>query len=155
MTSDLKILQALVKKQATVSPKSTAHGKKIITLKESADGSQYAVEIKGLPEDTIAIKADMFPAPDHIFTCKRGECRRADYILITNSDRGNFILYIEIKKGRAKDKEIIEQLKGHSALSPIVVRLAVSFGGKRIFLERGIRAVLSPLRKSASTNVRP
>ena len=112
MTSDLKVLQELIKKQAAVYCKNTSYSKRIITLKESSDGSQYSVDIKGVPKDAIAIKADMFPAPDHIFACQRGEFRRADYILITNSDQGSFILYIELKKGRAKSKKIIEQLKG-------------------------------------------
>lgn len=154
MTSDLKVLQELVKKQAIVSLKSTSYSKKIITLKESSDGSQYAVEIKGIPKDAIAIKADMFPAPDHIFTCQRGECRRADYILVTSSDQGNFIVYIEIKKGRAKSKEIIEQLKGAQCFIAYCREIGRIFWQKEDFLGTQYQSRFVSIRE-ISLNKRP
>ncbi len=154
MTSDLKILQELVKKQATVSPKSTSYGKKIITLKENADGSQYAVTIQGLPKDAIAMKADMFPAPDHIFTCQRGECRRADYILITNSGQENFILYIEMKKGRAKSREIVTQLKGAQCLIAYCRAIGRLFWQKEDFLGAQYQSRFVSIRE-ISLNKRP
>ena len=112
--SDLDVLRELIEKKASVSLANTPYGKKAVTLKEAASpgNSPYSVKINGIPKDAIVIKTDMFPAPDRIFMCRKGECRRADYVIITNSDQGNFILYIEMKKGTDKLRKIIEQLKG-------------------------------------------
>lgn len=112
--SDLAILHELIRREARVSLTTTSYGKRTAALKESAPQGdvQYSVEIKGIPNDAIVIKTDMFPAPDSIFTCQKGECKRADYVIVAYSDKGNFILHIEMKKGRGKLRDIVDQLKG-------------------------------------------
>lgn len=112
--SDFTILQELFKREAKVPLTSTSYGKQRATLEESTpqEGAQYSIEIKGIPNWAIVVKTDIFPAPNSIFTCRKGECKRADYVIIASSNRGNFILYVEMKKGRGKSREIIDQLKG-------------------------------------------
>ena len=112
--SDLAILYELIKREAQVSLTTTSYGKRTAALEESTSQGdvQYSIEIKGIPNDAIVIKTDMFPAPDSTFTCQKGECKRADYVIIASSSKGNFILHIEMKRGRGRSREIVDQLKG-------------------------------------------
>ncbi|VFM99760.1 MAG: hypothetical protein BECKG1743D_GA0114223_103622 [Candidatus Kentron sp. G] len=66
------------------------------------------------PEITraVTIKADRFPSPDPVFACSRGECKRADFIIVADTGRKRIILCIEMKATNAQDKGIIQQLKG-------------------------------------------
>ena len=113
--SDLDVLRALIKEEALTPLEETGYDKKHVTLRESGDSqnSNYSVQIKGIPEDTVVIKADDFPPPDKIFKCEEGECKRADFVMIANTDQANWILYIEMTNKTTKsEKEIIRQLKG-------------------------------------------
>lgn len=73
--------------------------------KSSAD-----VLIRNSPADAFVIKADKFPAPREFFRGDRGEARRADYIIISESK--NIILYIEIKSWAGDAGHIKDQLNG-------------------------------------------
>ncbi len=42
------------------------------------------VEIRGIPDNTIILKIDRFPDPSAIFKGNNGECKRADYAIITS-----------------------------------------------------------------------
>ncbi len=86
LMSDLDILQDLIKGEASVSLIDASRGEKSsVILEESASPgkSPYSITIKGIPRDTIVIKTDKFSAPNSIFKCQKGECRRADYVIIT------------------------------------------------------------------------
>ncbi len=78
----------------------------------------YSVVIKGLPEEgsAIVLKIDNFPAPSKIFKGSKGECKRADFVIITNSGNKKIIVFIEMKaKSKStteKLQHIVEQLKG-------------------------------------------
>ena len=114
MTSDLDVLQELINDQALVTLMETQYGKKTVVLRESGsqDGIQYSIKIKGVPNDAVVVKTDMFPSPENIFRCQKGECKRADYVIVANSETGDFIVYIEMKGGRGNTAEIVKQLKG-------------------------------------------
>ena len=108
MMEDAEILAQLIKPAATV-PLADEYGKCVLTLREpQAPGS--VVTVRNVPPDTLAIKVDAFVAPDAVFNGGRGECKRADYVLISPERRT--IIYIEIKRTRDGLAEIIKQLKG-------------------------------------------
>lgn len=108
MIDDVEILMQLLKPAATV-PLEEEYGKHFVTLREpQAPDSQ--VTVRHLPADTIAIKVDAFSSPDAIFNGKNGECKRADYVLISPERRT--IVYIEIKRTRDCFEDIVKQLKG-------------------------------------------
>lgn len=85
------------------------------------------VEIKGLPNEVIVIKVDTFPAPDTIFTGVSGECRRADYVIIANEQDRKRILFIEMKRIKAHEKQIVEQFKGAACFIAYCKEVAKQF----------------------------
>lgn len=137
MTSDLNILRALIRSEACA-PVTNNNSKATITLKES-DSRQhgYAIDIIGAPGETIAIVLDKnFPAPEKIFNGVKGECKRADFILITITENKKWIIYIEMKKSRPDDwKEVQKQLKGAQCFIAYCRSIGRTFWNNRNFLE--------------------
>lgn len=112
MTSDLELFKKLIKQNATLQLERTSYDKTILILEETSVETPYSVTIKGVPRDAFVIKVDKFQPPDDIIKCMHGECKRADYVIIAQSDRGRYMIYIEMKKGGGKRKAIVQQLKG-------------------------------------------
>ena len=66
-----------------------------------------------MPHDSIVIRAEDFEDPLTIFEGSKGERRRADFVIVSNEERGKWIICIEIEDSNYKGgAEIIEQLKG-------------------------------------------
>ena len=86
-----------------------------------------AVVIKGLPNEVIVIKVDTFPAPDSIFTGTSGECRRADYVIVANEQDRKKILFIEMKRTKAPQNQIVEQFKGAACFIAYCKEVAKQF----------------------------
>ena len=114
MSPDLNILRELIKDEALVTVEKDEYGKNFLELREREEGgSGYEIKVHNLPGDTIAIKSDMFPPPGKIFRGNRGECKRADFVIIAKDGRKNWIIYIEMKHGEGgSEKRIIQQLQG-------------------------------------------
>lgn len=138
MMDDLKVLKELIKRQAFVPLGNTAYGKKTVALTENVEHgvsrSQYSIEIKGVPNESVVIKTDLFPAPKQVFNCRSGECRRADYVIISNSSNGSYIVYIEIKKKHDALSHIKDQLRGSMCFMAYCRELGREFWGKSDFL---------------------
>lgn len=116
--SDLITLQELISKMAQAQVREQ-NGRKGMILEERRVGQQagYTVYLREVPDDTIAIKADQFPPPTGIFGNSRGECKRADYVLVAQTETINWIVYIEMKAGRSGSREeVVQQLKGAECL---------------------------------------
>jgi hypothetical protein len=110
--SDIAILKEMIKDTATVSLEERK-GKKQVILKEP--DANYSVTIDGMPDDeqVIVIKADAFTSPKAVFIDSKGECKRADFVIIADTGTKKVILYIEMKAGKGEsEKHIIAQLKG-------------------------------------------
>ena len=82
--------------------------------------AQTTVTIRGLPQKTVVLRAEVFvPAADidnaknkFIFNGSKGECKRADFVIISNGSR-NWIIFIETQRGNYKSyQEVVQQLKG-------------------------------------------
>ena len=119
MEEDLQTLQELIKEDAWVTVNENQYGKRVAVLEEPAEGNQrgYSVTINALPESALVIKADYFPAPNGLFQNSKGECKRADYVLIAHTERGNWIVYIELKGGKGPtEKTVASQLRGSECL---------------------------------------
>ncbi len=110
MMTDLEILKELITDEALVAIEDGLYGNPQVTLTEP--GPEYTVAINNIPEDSIVIKTDTFPAPKHIFNGSKGERKRADFVIIANTDVRQLIIFVELKKGKGVTKEIIQQLKG-------------------------------------------
>lgn len=132
MVSDINVLQQMMRDAAKIA--STEHyGKKQITLTEP-QCSNSSVTISGLPNDVIIIKADSFKSPDTIFNGSRGECKRADFIIIANSDGKKSILFIEMKATSKPENDIVAQLSGALCLISYIREIGKQFWKQKDFL---------------------
>jgi len=107
------LLELLIQEGVIISPDIDDNGIYSVTLKESKD---YEFRIDKVPENSFAIKCDMFPVLNEkkivtFFRGEKGECKRADYALICESEKR--IMFFEITKSSNKTvSEAILQLKG-------------------------------------------
>jgi len=111
--SDIAIFKEMIKGNATVLLEDENDKKKAI-LKEPPPAN-YSVTIYGMPNEdqTIVIKSDVFAAPKEVFADSKHECKRADFVIVADTDKGKVIICIEMKAGGGRsEKEIIQQLKG-------------------------------------------
>jgi hypothetical protein len=85
--SDLKILKELIRDEALVTIEDGLYGKPKVTLIEPKNQchSEYTVDINNIPKNAIVIKTDTFPAPTPIFNGSKGECKRADFVIIVET----------------------------------------------------------------------
>ena len=71
------------------------------------------VEIKGLPPDSIVIRAEDFERPLAVFNGSKGEGKRADFVIVSNDERERkWIICLETKGGNKTRAEVVAQLKG-------------------------------------------
>lgn len=160
MTSDLDVLRELINENALVRLEGPDYGRVAVLEEAGAPGRiQYSIKIKGIPNDAVVIKTDAFPPPRSIFTCRRGECKRADYVIVASSKKGNFIVYMEMKRGRGKRRDIVDQLKGSECLISYCQAIACGFWNRPNFLGPYERRFVSftkiGISKSRTRDVRP
>lgn len=116
--SDFDILRDLIR-DAVLASVECEYEKKTIVLEEPGDQQQsaYSLKIRNVPDAFIAFKVDAFPAPKKIFRNDKGECKRADFVIIASDDKVNWIVHIEMKGGNiGLKKEIVQQLRGARCL---------------------------------------
>ena len=133
--SDIAILKELFKKSITVSLE-PPYGDKVI-LKEPPP-SDYSVTIHKMPkdDDVIVIKTDDFPSPKTVFANSQGECKRANFVIIANTEQEKFIVCIEMKAGKGGEpEEIKQQLKGSQCFVAYCREIGRVFWYKKDFLE--------------------
>ncbi len=134
---DFDILQDLIQDDALALAEDE-YNKKIIVLKESGNQQpEYSLKIRNVPDDIIAFKADAFPPPNNIFKNSKGECKRADYVVIASDDRANWIVHIEMKSGKGdSEKEVEQQLRGAQCLVAYCRAIGQEFWQEPAFLEK-------------------
>ena len=135
MTSDLDVLRELINQDAFVRLDGSDHEGRVAVLEEVTDSGriQYSVKITKVPDNAVVIKADAFPAPRNIFKCQRGECKRADYIIVASFGNRSYVVYVEMKKGKG-DPNVVHQLKGSECFVSYCRAIACRFWGRENFL---------------------
>ena len=136
--SDFDILRDLIRDEALASVEDE-YGKETIVLEEPGNHQQsaYSLKIRNVPDDFIAFKADAFPAPEEIFKNDRGECKRADFVIIASDDKVNWIVHIEMKSGNAgSGEEIEQQLRGAQCLVAYCRAIGQEFWKEPEFLKK-------------------
>jgi len=128
---DAEILDQLLGVAARV-PLQNSYGKYYVVLDEP-QAVDSSVTIRGLPHDSHVIKVDVFTSPDSIFKGEKGECRRADYVIICDSKKR--ILYIELKRTKAAWGHIVKQLMGAACFVKYCQGIGKSFWDEPTFLE--------------------
>lgn len=135
--SDVETLNAMIKKSATI-PLNFASKKPSVELNEpQCRDRDCSVVIKNIPATSIVIKVDAFRSPDTIFANTKSECKRADYVIISEDDdpKKNCILYVELKNTRSQREEVIQQLRGAKCFVSYCGAVGRHFWGKSNFLE--------------------
>ena len=108
--NDIQILREMLIDRLQVEAQQE-QGKFSVELTDLTSGT--SVKIKGLPPDSIVIRAEDFEDPVTIFNGTKGECKRADFVIISNDEHERkWIICIEIKGGNKTRPKIIAQLKG-------------------------------------------
>jgi hypothetical protein len=132
--SDIAILRNLIRESATIPIKEDSYGNRVAVLNEPQEANS-SVTIRGLPEDVFIIKADLFAAPTTVFNNSRGECKRADFVIIAAGSDSKTIVYIELKSGKGDNQEIKQQLKGASCFIAYCREIGRAFWEQTDFLE--------------------
>ena len=158
MNPDLGILRDLIKDEALVTVKKNRHGGNFLELKEPGGGklSGYILEVLNTPEDAIAIKSDVFSSPKKIFKNTKGECKRADFVIIAKGEKKNWIIYIEMKRSNyGSEKEIIQQLQGSRCFIDYCRTVGQTFWRESGFLEEEAYLELYVSVKNIGVDKRP
>jgi hypothetical protein len=136
--SDIATLKEMINETATVPLEEHQDGNR---LKHSAKLTEpqdsYSVTIYGMPEndEIIIIKADSFASPRSIFSGSKGECKRADFVIIADTAIEKVIICIEIKKTSDSKKTIIDQLTGAKCFVAYCQEIGKAFWKQSDFLD--------------------
>ncbi len=134
--TDLEILEQLIKGSAKIPITSTPTHEKASVVLDEPQSPDSSVTILGLPSDAIVIKAGAFPSPDAVLRGTRGECKRADYVIVTHSGTTRkLIIYIEIKKTKDSWESIVKQLKATSCFISYCEEIGKAFWNNKEFLK--------------------
>lgn len=131
---DFDILRALFRADALAS----VEGNRIILEEHNNQNNQlYTLNITGIPCDTLAFKADMFPDPGQVFENTRHECKRADYVIFARYEETDdvWIVYVEMKRGRGVTQDVELQLRGAKCLVAYCRAVGHEFWRERRFLQ--------------------
>jgi len=132
MTS-IEILREMIKPEATI-PLQKKYDKWIVVLDEPTTlGGK--VNICDIPENTIVIKGDFFPPPTRIFSDTKGECSRADFIIISEIGLKSIVLFIELKETNHSGTKVIKQLNGAYCAFLYMQQVGIKFWQEQLFLK--------------------
>lgn len=152
--NDHEILAELVKDNARVALEGQGRQKRVILNEQQTPDSKAT--ISHLPDDTVVMKVDTFTSPDQVFKGLKGECRRADYVIVSPSKKT--IIYIEMKRTKDTWPGIVQQLKGAECFVKYCQEIGKSFWGENSFLEQYRHRFVSLCHTSISkrsTRTRP
>ena len=121
------LLRRMIKETAQVAL--DVHGDKSSVELIEPQEPDSKVRIRGIPADAIVIKMDSFPAPDALFSCDKGECKRADYAIVAAQGTKKRILYIELKRTKASLRDVEKQLRGAECVMEYCRKIAAAFYG--------------------------
>lgn len=127
---DMEILSQLIRTAALV-PLQDEYGKLFVKLNEPQIPDSFAT-IRNLPSDAMVVKVDSFRSPDDIFNGGNGECKRADYVIISAEKK--CILFIEVKRTKDEWGQIVKQLMGAQCFINYCQEIGKSFWRESNFL---------------------
>ena len=131
--NDIKILREMLISAAQVQLQQ-GQGRPSVQLTDKQ--GKTTVEIKGLPPDSIVIRAEDFKDPLTIFQNSKHERRRADFVIISNEETKKWIICIETQSGDDKKAAHVEgQLKGAQCFMSYCKCIGRSFWREENFLD--------------------
>ena len=135
MASDIDLLHKMISDSSICNVQSQGR-RQTLKLVETGvrQNTEYSVEIRNLPYDCIAIKSDHFKPSSDFFTREKGQRKRADYVVVAKYSGKNWIIFIELKKGKGDRSAIVQQLKGSQCLMEYCRALGREFWNQKSFL---------------------
>ena len=131
--NDIQILQEMLNPnlQVMLQPE---RGRPSVELMDTQSGA--TVKIKGLPPNSIIIRAEDFENPLTVFNGSKGERKRADFVIVSNDERGRkWIICIETQEMDSKlASHVVQQLKGASCFVSYCRCIGKSFWESEEFL---------------------
>lgn len=128
--SDTLILKKMINDSAKIQLENHYDKRKAVLIEHGTTGSR--LEIFNIPSDAIIIDVDSNFENQKIFSGASDECKRSDYIIISESER--VVLFIEMKKGSSSTSEIVKQLKGSLCIFNYCQAIAREFFDRDDFL---------------------
>ena len=128
---DKEILSQMIKNSALVQLQ-YEYDKPLVILSEPQMPDSKAT-IRNLPADAVVIKVDAFRSPDDIFNGNNGECKRADYVIISVEKK--CIIYIEMKRTKDGWRQIVKQLLGAQCFVKYCQEIGRGFWNEKDFLK--------------------
>lgn len=131
----IEILNEMIKPNAKLALEN-CNGKNQAILTEP-QCTKTSVTIYGMPDNAIVIKADIFKSPDAVFSGSKGECKRADFVIVADTGKKKVILCIEMKSRvkTSSESEIIQQLKGAFSFIAYCQKIGKEFWNMPDFLD--------------------
>ena len=132
--NDIQILQEMLNPDTQVRLQS-GQGRPSVQLTDSQSG--MTVEIKGLPHNSIVIRAEDFENPLTIFNGSKGERKRADFVIVSNDgNERKWIICIETQEMDSKlASHVVQQLKGAYCFVSYCKCIGKSFWESEEFLD--------------------
>ena len=132
--NDIQILQEMLVDRLQVRSEQHGQGRPSVELTDLTSGT--SVKIKGLPPDSIVIRAEDFENPLAIFNGLKGERKRADFVIVSNDESNRkWIICIETQGGNKAKGEVTEQLKGAACFISYCKCIGKSFWKFQDFLD--------------------
>lgn len=128
--SDMEILSQMMKDSALVCSEGSADRPRVILRESQAPDS--SATISHLPSDALVIKVDSFRSPDGVFNGSKGECKRSDFVII--SQKKKCIVHIELKRTKDSLSQIIKQLAGSQCFIKYCQEIGMVFWEQKDFL---------------------
>ncbi len=144
--SDTTILKRMLQNNILLPLEDHYASKKVILKEHQAQDSW--VEIHNIPEDAVVIDLDRAFHNQHLFQGGNGECKRADYVIISELEQK--VLFIEMKRTNAPAVDIVNQLKGALCAFEYCQIIAREFFQSSYFLEHYQQRFIS-LRHTGGT----
>ncbi len=133
MLKDIEILDEMLRDDVKI-PLKERDGWREVKLSEE-QGKKYFVSLTGLPCNAVVIKADAFSSPSAVFRGEKGECKRADFVIVADDVKQKVIIFVEMKAKKGSRSKIIQQLQGAYCFVTYCREIGKSFWGKENFLD--------------------
>ena len=134
LVNDIQILREMLNPDTQVALLS-GQGRPSVQLTDSQSG--MTVEIKGVPPNSIVIRAEDFENPLIIFTGSKGERKRADFVIVSNDENNRkWVICIETQEMDSKlASHVTQQLKGAYCFISYCKCIGKSFWASDEFLD--------------------
>lgn len=108
------------------------YGRSVAVLREPSCDSEAT--IYNVPDDAIVVKLDENLDLGRLFSGSFGECKRSDFLVITEKNSKIIFVHIEIKLTRANAGDIQHQLRGSYCFVHYLRELGKAFAKHNTFL---------------------